>query len=831
LYYVNPQHEAADGYCDRSFNDNWCDTYFIICVTSSNSYESIKIAIAAYDSDRFTSHDLIANFENHVAEVPIPNTVVSADLVKTENTGHNEHVNFKDCFLFHSITALLALECIEGFYGEKCSIECFPEKYPSMLGCHENGTSICLPGKQLDYSAHCYAGYNPCVPSPCKNQGQCVRTGEKHDTFTCNCPIQWTGKLCHVQRSPCEVASQKLANADLQDLFGMHKKDNYTSVNDTSTIRSVNVCKNGGICVDLMEDFKFICNCTSGWKGELCTIPDWTNAIIAGCVVSGLVVILLCAVVPCCLRLRVLRQKKPKIPIEPLVYGHGDAKGPVTERIPFKDVFYNSVIMSDTMDSQNADNTQQFYEYCTVTSPSSREGDLSISTSNDYEISIEDKPPPELPIRPDSLAPLPKSYNTLICQDRDSLPSSRSESVYSRQPLLTPRTSSFLTPMEGEEHDSQNPNVLPKRSVENDESTLTKLLRIAKNSPNECNVAMKKTSVIGSQSRINEMVELPLSKGIPKSIAMRIEAWDSDLSTSDDLIARFVSTAVPISSHTGFNSVGLSKEEETSYNTEVRIDASVKLTCSPHYYGEQCETYCKPDYKSFYCGEKGERICIPGQRTPILTYNQDGRSACEWEKELLTSGTNSSTEICQNGGVCQDNPTEFGYTCLCSSGWKGQHCEEADYTAVVVAVTVILLALVMVAIFVIVIRRTRWGSKIDLSSIVTKCRKQPPRYSKSDDRTGRIEAISNEIYGEVPSNAVQVEVLSAEDEYAMLDATPQPPVGRRSYEGAIRYASLLWDSPPDPSLDKATEDKMRTLTPPLVPPRAEPNEITKSLNR
>lgn len=122
--------------------------------------------------------------------------------------------------------------------------------------------------------AHCYAGYNPCVPSPCENQGQCVRTGEKHDTFTCNCPIQWTGKLCNVQRSPCEVASQKLANADLQDLFGTHKKDNYTSFDGDNITRSVSVCKNGGICVDLMEDFKFICNCTSGWKGELCTIPD-----------------------------------------------------------------------------------------------------------------------------------------------------------------------------------------------------------------------------------------------------------------------------------------------------------------------------------------------------------------------------------------------------------------------------------------------------------------------------------------------------------------------------------------------------------------------------
>lgn len=132
--------------------------------------------------------------------------------------------------------------------------------------------TVCLPSP----GAHCYAGYNPCVPSPCKNQGQCVRTGEKHETFSCNCPIQWTGKLCEVQRSPCEVASQKLANADLKDLSGANKNKNQSSTKDKSETELINVCKHGGVCVDLMEEFKFICNCTRGWKGELCEIADVT---------------------------------------------------------------------------------------------------------------------------------------------------------------------------------------------------------------------------------------------------------------------------------------------------------------------------------------------------------------------------------------------------------------------------------------------------------------------------------------------------------------------------------------------------------------------------
>nr|CDS16058.1 protein jagged 1 [Echinococcus granulosus] len=403
------------------------------------------------------------------------------------------------------------------------------------------------------------------------------------------------------------------------------------------------------------------------------------------------------------------------------------------------------------------------------------------------------------------------------------------------------------------------------------------------------------------------MIELPLFKSIPKLIEMRIEAWDSDLSTSDDLIAKFVSTAMPVSSHADFQVIELSKKEETSYNTEVKIEASIKLTCSSHYYGEQCETYCKPDYQSFYCGENGERKCIPGWYGELChkldtcflkpcapyascsnTDDEEGRvcycnggsgpecyqvhdpcnpspchngggctktgphleqflceceepwygptcdqrhSACAWERKALASGTNSSTEVCLNGGVCKDNPIEFGYNCLCSSGWKGQHCEEPDYTAVIAAAIVTPIVLIMVAIFILLVWRTRWRSKIGRPSIAIKYGEQPKKYAGNTDGTERIEAVSNEIYGDASADAVHVETLSAEDEYAMLDEASLPQVVRKSYEGAVRYASLLWASPPDQSLEKATEDKAMIPSPPLVPPRPKYNEITRPLIR
>lgn len=48
-----------------------------------------------------------------------------------------------------SLTAFITTKCSKGFYGDTCSIECVPEMYQSMIGCHDNGTSICLPGKLL----------------------------------------------------------------------------------------------------------------------------------------------------------------------------------------------------------------------------------------------------------------------------------------------------------------------------------------------------------------------------------------------------------------------------------------------------------------------------------------------------------------------------------------------------------------------------------------------------------------------------------------------------------------------------------------------------------
>lgn len=52
----------------------------------------MNVEISAYDNDRFTSHDLIANFESSSVRIPASKSEINVDLVKAQSTGHNDQV-------------------------------------------------------------------------------------------------------------------------------------------------------------------------------------------------------------------------------------------------------------------------------------------------------------------------------------------------------------------------------------------------------------------------------------------------------------------------------------------------------------------------------------------------------------------------------------------------------------------------------------------------------------------------------------------------------------------------------------------------------------------
>ena len=60
-----------------------------------------------------------------------------------------------------------------------------------------------------------------------------------------------------------------------------------------------------------------------------------------------------------------------------------------------------------------------------------------------------------------------------------------------------------------------------------------------------------------------------------------------------------------------------------------RLKLSFHLYCLNDFFGENCSTYCHPiniaNGGHFYCGENGERICLPGWQDPgnhCLTRNK-----------------------------------------------------------------------------------------------------------------------------------------------------------------------------------------------------------------
>lgn len=59
------------------------------------------------------------------------------------------------------------------------------------------------------------------------------------------------------------------------------------------------------------------------------------------------------------------------------------------------------------------------------------------------------------------------------------------------------------------------------------------------------------------------------------------------------------------------------------------------------------------------------------------------------------------------------------------------------------------------------------------------------------------------VYSDVP----QIQFLSEEDECALATNNDPPPQPRKSYEGAIRYASLLWDKTKSSKSSKSKEGK------------------------
>lgn len=99
-----------------------------------------------------------------------------------------------------------------------------------------------------------------------------------------------------------------------------------------------------------------------------------------------------------------------------------------------------------------------------------------------------------------------------------------------------------------------------------------------------------------------------------RSTIFYVRVHDLDRYSADDLIDII---SVPISNLMPGRSTG--KKKITGEYGNGRITLSFQLECWDHFYGRNCDVYCRPTNDSrghFTCGLNGEIVCLMGWQDP-----------------------------------------------------------------------------------------------------------------------------------------------------------------------------------------------------------------------
>jgi hypothetical protein len=134
-------------------------------------------------------------------------------------------------------------------------------------------TSDDIQGIQAIYGAP--RTTSPCTNNPCLNGGSCVVSG---NSYTCNCPTQWTGSNCGTAVSqsnpctnnPCQNGGSCLINGNSYMCIctSQWTGNNCGTRVSQSNPCTNNPCRNGGACV--VSGNSYTCNCSSQWTGRNC---------------------------------------------------------------------------------------------------------------------------------------------------------------------------------------------------------------------------------------------------------------------------------------------------------------------------------------------------------------------------------------------------------------------------------------------------------------------------------------------------------------------------------------------------------------------------------
>ncbi|KAJ1524333.1 hypothetical protein ONE63_010839 [Megalurothrips usitatus] len=170
-----------------------------------------------------------------------------------------------------------ACMCQPGYSGERCELDVAVCNATSEARCDNGG--VCQEGPGMDFSCVCPPGWtgalceepvNECESSPCQHGGVCV---DLHAGYACACLFGYTGKHCEQELEPC--ARNTCLNGALclledgedvcycvPDYHGDRCQLQYDEC------RRGPGCRNGGTCIDGVDEFS--CSCPPGLSGFQC---------------------------------------------------------------------------------------------------------------------------------------------------------------------------------------------------------------------------------------------------------------------------------------------------------------------------------------------------------------------------------------------------------------------------------------------------------------------------------------------------------------------------------------------------------------------------------
>uniref|UniRef100_A0A8C8RRE4 Slit guidance ligand 3 n=1 Tax=Pelusios castaneus TaxID=367368 RepID=A0A8C8RRE4_9SAUR len=148
--------------------------------------------------------------------------------------------------------------------------------------CKNNGT--CNNDPVEFYRCTCPFGFkgrdcnmpiNACIQNPCQNGGTCHLTEANKDGFSCSCPLGYEGERCEINPDDCEDNDCE-NNSTCMDGINNYVclcPPNYTGKEVMNhCVPELNPCKHESKCISLDKGFR--CECLPGYSGKNCETDD-----------------------------------------------------------------------------------------------------------------------------------------------------------------------------------------------------------------------------------------------------------------------------------------------------------------------------------------------------------------------------------------------------------------------------------------------------------------------------------------------------------------------------------------------------------------------------